>query len=215
MNVHAYVSTACLHEFHPRCRMTCKFCTVPCRCHCHSSIHQQREVLTVPGGTVCVCSAESYCALHDPDITLSDAGPLVLTDQRFAPSGGNTDPGITPPAEQSTEAEFAESIHRYGGECMARSWWAQSNALRAENTALRAERDAARGEAFEHKEARAELERDDAIRAELRAVGEARRQRRALDAIRALCAEAEHGSHRRHAAVAVTDLREAMQDHLR
>lgn len=29
---HAYVSTACLHGFHDRCRLVCKFCSAPCAC---------------------------------------------------------------------------------------------------------------------------------------------------------------------------------------
>lgn len=31
---HFYVSTACQHGLHARCRLTCKFCTVPCACPC-------------------------------------------------------------------------------------------------------------------------------------------------------------------------------------
>lgn len=30
--IHHYVSTACLHGLHDRCRRTCKFCDTPCRC---------------------------------------------------------------------------------------------------------------------------------------------------------------------------------------
>lgn len=32
---HVYVSTACQHELHATCRLTCKFCAAPCRCDCH------------------------------------------------------------------------------------------------------------------------------------------------------------------------------------
>jgi hypothetical protein len=32
---HAYVSTACWHGLHPRCRDACKFCGTPCECRCH------------------------------------------------------------------------------------------------------------------------------------------------------------------------------------
>lgn len=32
---HEYLSTACYHGFHDRCRLTCKFCSTPCRCVCH------------------------------------------------------------------------------------------------------------------------------------------------------------------------------------
>ncbi len=62
---------------------------------------------------------------------------------------------------------------------------------------------------------RAKLDRDHAMAEHLRLLGEVRRHRQNTEAIRALCAEAERGSHRRDAAVLVTDLREAMQDHLR
>lgn len=33
---HNYLSTACLHGLHDRCRENCKFCAAPCRCECHS-----------------------------------------------------------------------------------------------------------------------------------------------------------------------------------
>lgn len=32
--VHAYISTACQHGEHERCRRTCKFCPAECRCDC-------------------------------------------------------------------------------------------------------------------------------------------------------------------------------------
>lgn len=34
-NVHGYLSTACWHGAHERCRRVCKFCQAPCRCSCH------------------------------------------------------------------------------------------------------------------------------------------------------------------------------------
>lgn len=34
--VHDYVSTACVHEEHGQCRVTCKFCPSECRCACHA-----------------------------------------------------------------------------------------------------------------------------------------------------------------------------------
>ena len=34
---HVYLSTACLHGFHDRCRMKCKFCQADCFCQCHTS----------------------------------------------------------------------------------------------------------------------------------------------------------------------------------
>ena len=38
MNTHAahwYLSTACLHEQHEHCRLTCKYCNAACDCRCH------------------------------------------------------------------------------------------------------------------------------------------------------------------------------------
>lgn len=32
---HIYLSTACLHDLHLRCRMACKFCGEACLCLCH------------------------------------------------------------------------------------------------------------------------------------------------------------------------------------
>ena len=37
---HEYLSTACMHEMHDRCRMTCKWCTAGCRCTCHGKIER-------------------------------------------------------------------------------------------------------------------------------------------------------------------------------
>jgi hypothetical protein len=31
-----YWSTACQHELHERCRLTCKFCSDDCVCDCHT-----------------------------------------------------------------------------------------------------------------------------------------------------------------------------------
>jgi hypothetical protein len=32
---HFYFSTACRHELHDRCLLTCKWCGAPCMCRCH------------------------------------------------------------------------------------------------------------------------------------------------------------------------------------
>jgi hypothetical protein len=32
---HFYLSTACVHELHDRCRLQCKFCEADCACGCH------------------------------------------------------------------------------------------------------------------------------------------------------------------------------------
>lgn len=41
---HDYLSTACFHAEHERCRRSCKFCSAQCRCHCHDSdLSNQQE----------------------------------------------------------------------------------------------------------------------------------------------------------------------------
>jgi DNA-binding CsgD family transcriptional regulator len=56
MSEHAYRSTACYHERHDDCRLTCKFCTQPCNCPCHTRkgpqkhdplTDREREILTL------------------------------------------------------------------------------------------------------------------------------------------------------------------------
>jgi hypothetical protein len=37
---HSYVSTACVHGYHPRCDMRCRWCDIPCLCHCHGEGHE-------------------------------------------------------------------------------------------------------------------------------------------------------------------------------
>ncbi len=32
---HEYTSTACQHNLHARCRVSCKFCWSKCECSCH------------------------------------------------------------------------------------------------------------------------------------------------------------------------------------
>jgi CHC2 zinc finger len=41
---HDYVSTACVHDRHERCRQFCKFCGVKCRCACHTTTTSSRIV---------------------------------------------------------------------------------------------------------------------------------------------------------------------------
>ncbi len=36
---HYYLSTACAHDLHSRCRLTCKFCHEACLCLCHYLLH--------------------------------------------------------------------------------------------------------------------------------------------------------------------------------
>ena len=37
---HEYLSTACHHGIHSRCRGTCKFCSAQCKCPCHQKQEQ-------------------------------------------------------------------------------------------------------------------------------------------------------------------------------
>lgn len=34
---HDYLSTACGHGLHDRCRLVCKYCPAKCRCECHET----------------------------------------------------------------------------------------------------------------------------------------------------------------------------------
>jgi hypothetical protein len=43
--MHDYLSTACFHGLHGRCRRNCKFCDAPCNCACHVSMAQPPECL--------------------------------------------------------------------------------------------------------------------------------------------------------------------------
>lgn len=40
---HDYLSTACFHGLHERCRRECKFCGVQCRCECHTAEADTKE----------------------------------------------------------------------------------------------------------------------------------------------------------------------------
>ena len=40
---HDYLSTACYHGLHVRCRLRCKFCDTPCRCECHQPLAPPRQ----------------------------------------------------------------------------------------------------------------------------------------------------------------------------
>lgn len=59
---------------------------------------------------------------------------------------------------------------------------------------------------------RVTAERDQAVRDAMRAEGQLRRYRLAVVELRQLCIDAEHHSHRRDAAVPVTDIRDALED---
>ena len=55
MDRHEYVSTACQHDLHDRCRKVCKFCPAPCGCTCHQEVIQTEET-TVAARRGCGCS---------------------------------------------------------------------------------------------------------------------------------------------------------------
>jgi hypothetical protein len=38
MSKHFYLSTACLHDLHDKCRKACKYCGSGCQCSCHGSV---------------------------------------------------------------------------------------------------------------------------------------------------------------------------------
>jgi hypothetical protein len=43
---HAYISTACQHGLHERCRLICKFCDAGCQCACHEASEPTRTEAT-------------------------------------------------------------------------------------------------------------------------------------------------------------------------
>jgi hypothetical protein len=45
---HRYLSTACHHQQHERCRMRCKFCEVACVCACHLDNPGQHDATRLP-----------------------------------------------------------------------------------------------------------------------------------------------------------------------
>lgn len=42
-DVHDYLSTACFHGLHDRCRKSCKFCGTNCKCYCHDAASRLPE----------------------------------------------------------------------------------------------------------------------------------------------------------------------------
>lgn len=40
---HEYTSTACAHDRHVDCRVTCKWCLASCRCPCHTPPYTQGD----------------------------------------------------------------------------------------------------------------------------------------------------------------------------
>lgn len=49
--IHVYLSTACLHGLHDKCRETCKYCQAKCICSvagCHEWNGKRNAELTVP-----------------------------------------------------------------------------------------------------------------------------------------------------------------------
>lgn len=59
---HEYVSTACQHDLHGRCRKTCKFCAASCRCPCHDGEVFTAEPLTDAVPPACGALAEEKLA---------------------------------------------------------------------------------------------------------------------------------------------------------
>jgi hypothetical protein len=62
---HRYLSTACYHREHVRCRLTCKFCETPCICDCHSVLEARIPELNPWAGMAVVAmhnhTAEQPC----------------------------------------------------------------------------------------------------------------------------------------------------------
>ena len=67
---HVYISTACLHEEHGRCRRTCKFCAALCQCECHAmgeelSARESDWVFWPPPGETVDTGGKCTCGGHD------------------------------------------------------------------------------------------------------------------------------------------------------
>jgi hypothetical protein len=51
-SAHLYVSTACQHGQHDRCRQQCKFCAAPCLCPCHKRMVAITGIRALSGNPV-------------------------------------------------------------------------------------------------------------------------------------------------------------------
>ena len=75
MNEHNYISTACHHELHERCRKQCKFCESECRCKCHDTTRRLlRGLLARIHG-----DGGHYTAEHGINKSVEDADQKVIS----------------------------------------------------------------------------------------------------------------------------------------
>jgi hypothetical protein len=42
---HNYISTACYHDLHAKCRLDCKWCEEKCDCYCHYGVAVEKIAL--------------------------------------------------------------------------------------------------------------------------------------------------------------------------
>jgi len=73
---HDYLSTACWHGLHPRCRDDCKFCAAECACRCHRAKSDDDN-----GGG----SARSEITAFITEWTHAAGAPLGYVHERLEP----------------------------------------------------------------------------------------------------------------------------------
>lgn len=101
--MHVYISTACQHDLHPRCRRVCKFCDELCLCLCHytkgTTMTEQPEPLDNPATVA-----------GDTDTPAETAAPVVVQDPDDAGDPDAIDTGdlADVPAQEQTESDDPE-----------------------------------------------------------------------------------------------------------
>lgn len=67
MSDHQYVSTACQHDLHDRCRKVCKFCDAMCGCVCHVQVATAGDVAAVRFAANAPTDREDYSEFIEED----------------------------------------------------------------------------------------------------------------------------------------------------
>lgn len=90
---HIYLSTACFHDLHDRCRLVCKFCDQPCLCLCHRTASSQNPT-RFEGTTMTDQQPETDPAAR-PDDQTGDPNAVDTGDVAAVPADqqGDTDDG--------------------------------------------------------------------------------------------------------------------------
>lgn len=75
---HSYVSTACEHGLHGRCRRTCKFCDSSCICLCHRGVEAEVSAVDDARAVARILWKSSEEAGIDPGEKLGITKPFWL-----------------------------------------------------------------------------------------------------------------------------------------